>query len=66
MGKEGAQEPLAPARVDALVPGESKGESKLVTSIVPILRFEASVLFDSGPTHSFVSIMFVKLSRLVV
>ena len=32
----------------------------------PILEFEASVLFDSGATHYFVSIMFVRLSRLVV
>ena len=32
----------------------------------PILGFEASILFDSGATHSFVSIVFVRLSRLVV
>jgi hypothetical protein len=31
-----------------------------------MLGFEASVLFDSGATHSFVSIVFVRLSRLVV
>jgi hypothetical protein len=37
-----------------------------VTSTVPILGFEASVLFDSGATHSFVSVVFVRLSRLVV
>jgi hypothetical protein len=33
---------------------------------VAILGFEDSVLFDSGATHSFVSIMFVRLSILVV
>jgi hypothetical protein len=37
-----------------------------VTGTTPILGFEASVLFDSGATHSFVSIVFVRLSRLVV
>ena len=33
---------------------------------VLILGFEASVLFHLGATHSFVSIMFVRLSKLVV
>jgi hypothetical protein len=37
-----------------------------VTGTAPILEFEASVLFDSRATHSFVSIVFVRLSRLVV
>jgi hypothetical protein len=61
-----APKPLAPARVYALVPGEPEGGSEVVTSTTPILRFEASVYFDSGATHSFVSIVFVSLSRLVV
>jgi hypothetical protein len=61
-----AQKPLAPARVYALVPGEPEGGSEVVTGTAPILGFEASVLFDSGATHSFVSIVFVRLSRLVV
>ena len=34
--------------------------------IALILRFEASILFDLVATHSFISIMFVRLSRLVV
>jgi hypothetical protein len=37
-----------------------------VASTAPILGFEASVLFNSGATHSFVSIIFVRFSRLVV
>ena len=37
-----------------------------MTSTIPILGFEASVLFNSRATHFFVSIMFVRLSRLVV
>ena len=37
-----------------------------MTGTTPILGFEASVLFDLGATYSFVSIVFVRLSRLVV
>jgi hypothetical protein len=49
-----------------LVLGESEGGSKVMIGTVPILGFEALVLFDSGATHTFVSIMCVRLSRLVV
>jgi hypothetical protein len=66
VSKGATQKPLAPARVYALVPGESKGGSEMVTGTIPILEFEASVLFDSRATHSFVSIVFVRFSRLVV
>ena len=62
MGKGGAQKPLVPAQVYTLV----LRESEVVIGIVPILGFEASILFNSRATHSFVSIMFVRLSRLVV
>jgi hypothetical protein len=37
-----------------------------VIGTIHILGFEASILFDSRATHSFVSIMFVRLSKLVV
>jgi hypothetical protein len=37
-----------------------------VIGTVPIFGFEASILFDSRATHSFVSIMFVKLTKLIV
>jgi hypothetical protein len=57
---------LAPARVYALVPGKLEGGSEVVIGTVPILGFEASILFDSGATHFFVSVVFVRLSRLVV
>jgi hypothetical protein len=66
MGKGVGHKPLAPTRVCALVPGESKGGSEVVTGTAPILGFKASVLFDSGATHSFISIVFVRLSRIVV
>jgi hypothetical protein len=66
VSKGAAKKPLAPARVYALVLGALEGGSEVVTSTVPILRFEASVLFDLGATHSFISVVFVRLSRLVV
>ena len=61
MGKGAAHKPLALARVYALVPGEPKGGSEVVTGTAPILGFEASVLFDLGATHSFASIVFVRV-----
>jgi hypothetical protein len=66
VSKGAAQKPLTSARVYALVPGEQEGGSKVVTGTVLILGFEVSVLFDSGATHYFVSMVFVRLSRLVV
>jgi hypothetical protein len=60
------QKPLAPARVYALVQGEPEGGSEVVIGSAPILGFEASVLFDPGATHSFVSIVFIRLSSLVM
>ncbi|GLT69311.1 hypothetical protein SLA2020_414700 [Shorea laevis] len=47
----------------------SKGPAeglKVVTSTIPITGFEASVLFDSGATYSFISSTFVRLSRLAI
>jgi hypothetical protein len=66
VGKGIAQKPLGPARVYMLVPGEPEGGSEVVTGTALILGFKASVLFDLGATHSFLSIVFIRLSRLVV
>jgi hypothetical protein len=66
VGKGVAHKPLVPARIYVLVPGEPKGGLEVVIGAAPILGFEASVLFDLGATHSFVSIVFVRLSKLVV
>ena len=66
VSKGAPQKPLAPARVFMLVPGEPERGSKVVTGTAPILGFEALVLFDLGATHSFISIVFVRLYRLVV
>jgi hypothetical protein len=61
-----AQKTLVPTRVYAPVLGEPKGGSKVVIDTAPILGFEASILFDLGATHFFVSIVFIRLSRLIV
>jgi hypothetical protein len=66
VSKRAAQKPLASARVYVLVPGELEGGSEVVIGTIPILGFEASVLFDSGATHYFVSVVFARLFRLVV
>jgi hypothetical protein len=69
VGKGVAQKPLALTRVYELVPVEPEGGSKVGTGTAPILGFKASIFFfffDSGATHSFVSFMFIRLSRLVV
>jgi hypothetical protein len=66
VGKGIAQNPLAPAQVYELKPGEPEGGSKVVIGTAPVLGFVTSILFDSGATHSFVSVMFVRLSRHVV
>jgi hypothetical protein len=50
VGKGVALKPLAPVRVNVLVPREPEGGSKLVTCTAPIFGFEASVLLDSGAT----------------
>jgi hypothetical protein len=66
VGKGVAQKLLAPARVYTLVLGELEGGSEVETCIAFILGFKASVLFDSVATHSFISVVFVRLSRLVM
>jgi hypothetical protein len=66
VGKGVTLKPLAPAWVNVLVPGELEGGSKVVTCTALILGFEASVLLNSGATHSFIYIMLVRSSRLVV
>jgi hypothetical protein len=60
-----AQKPLVPATVYAFTPGEIEVGSDVVTGTIPILGFQAWVLFDSRATHSFMSSMYAKLSRVV-
>jgi hypothetical protein len=60
------QKPLVPARMYAFGSEGLAEGSEVVTGTIPITGFEASVLFDSGATHSFISSTFVRLSRLAV
>ena len=66
MGKGVAQKPLAPARVYMLVPGKPEEGPKVVIGTTHVLGFKVLVLFDLRPTHSFLSIMFIRLSGFVV
>jgi hypothetical protein len=66
VGNGVAYKPLVPARVYALVPREPEGGSEVLTGTASILGFEASALFDLGAIHSFISIVFIRSSRLVV
>ncbi|XP_059455137.1 uncharacterized protein LOC132185375 [Corylus avellana] len=54
------QRTTAPARVYALTPSDAAASKDVVTGTLPISSGIASVLFDSGATHSFVSYFFVK------
>ncbi|XP_057960665.1 uncharacterized protein LOC131152809 [Malania oleifera] len=57
----GQQRNTAPARVFALTPGDAEAAGDVVTGTVSILSFKATVLFDSGATHSFIAWDYVKL-----
>jgi hypothetical protein len=60
------QKPLVPAQMYAIgTEGPAEG-SEVVTCTIPIIGFEASILFDFGATHSFISSTFVRLFRLAV
>jgi len=57
----------APARVFALTPDNVIAEENatdVVTGTIPLFGSVACVLFDSGATHSFISLSYVKLCRL--
>jgi hypothetical protein len=51
VGKGGEHKPLVSAQVYTLVPRELEGGLEVVIGTIPILGFEASVLFDSEATH---------------
>ncbi|XP_059460327.1 uncharacterized protein LOC132189598 [Corylus avellana] len=52
------------ARVYALTPGDASASNEVVAGTLPISNGIASVLFDPGATHSFVSYFFAKTSNL--
>jgi hypothetical protein len=57
---------VAAMRVYSLIPGKLEGDTDAVTNTLPIFGFKALVLFDLGDIHSFVSSMFIKLSRISI
>jgi len=59
----------APARVFALTPDNVIAEDNtigVVTSTIPFFGSVVCVLFDSGATHSFISLSYVKLCKLSI
>ena len=55
---------MVPARVFALTQGEADASNKVVTGQVSILNNLCHVLFDSGATHSYISLgMIDKLDK---
>jgi len=46
------------ARVFALTQQDAQASNTVVSDILPVCSFEAKVLFDTGATHSFVSLYF--------
>jgi len=61
----GEQRNTAPARVYALTPGDAAASNEIVTSTLLISSRQATVLFDSGATHSFVSYSFSRDCNLM-
>jgi hypothetical protein len=56
--RPGEQRNTALARVYALTPGDEAALDEVVTGTLLISPHQATVLFDSGATHSFVSYSF--------
>jgi hypothetical protein len=62
--RQEGQRHTAPARVYALTHGDAEASNEVVTGTLLIFPYKASVLFDSGATHSFVSCSFAKTACL--
>ncbi|KAF5465164.1 hypothetical protein F2P56_015193 [Juglans regia] len=54
------QQRIVPARVFALTPGEAEDKNDVITGIILLFLNKATILFDSGATHSFISTNYVK------
>jgi hypothetical protein len=52
--------PPTQARVYSLTPGEAETENEVVTGFLPLFTGKAIVLFDSGATHSFISVKYAR------
>ncbi|XP_040996120.1 uncharacterized protein LOC121242300 [Juglans microcarpa x Juglans regia] len=58
------QRTTAPARVFALTSGEAEDKNDVITGTLSLFSNNATVLFDSGATHSFVSMTYARLCTL--
>jgi hypothetical protein len=58
--KGSGQKQFTQARVYALTPGDAETENEVVTGTLPLFSGKAIVLFDSGATHSFISVSYVR------
>ncbi|KAF5447145.1 hypothetical protein F2P56_032715 [Juglans regia] len=54
-GRSGGQKTQATARVYTLTPIDAKASNDVVTCTLSLFSRHASILFDSGATHSFIS-----------
>ncbi|GAV83690.1 RVP_2 domain-containing protein [Cephalotus follicularis] len=59
-GGNGAQQQRAPARTYAMTAEEVENPNDVVTGTFPVCSKSAYVLFDTGATHSFVSLSFAR------
>ncbi|XP_035551052.1 uncharacterized protein LOC118349650 [Juglans regia] len=58
------QRTTAPARVFALTPGEAEDKNDVITGTLSLFSNNATVLFDSGATHSLVSMAYARFCTL--
>ncbi|XP_040999414.1 uncharacterized protein LOC121245206 [Juglans microcarpa x Juglans regia] len=59
------QRTTAPARVFALTPRDTETSNDVVTGTLSLFSCHASILFDSGATHSFISNHYVPLTEKI-
>jgi len=64
--KGSVQKQFTQARVYALTPGDAETENEVVTDTLHLFSGKAVVLFDSGATHSFISVSYIRRYSLSI
>ncbi|XP_035539634.1 uncharacterized protein LOC118344008 [Juglans regia] len=64
-GRNGGQKTHATARVYALTPIDAEASNDVVTGTLSLFSRHASILFDSGATHSFISNHYARLAEKI-
>jgi hypothetical protein len=54
------QKPLIQARVYAFTPSGAEMENEVVIGTLPLFSGKVVILFDSGATHSFISVKYAR------